>query len=248
MSAEETGQARYNGAPTVPGRGPRYANAAYMMDYYRTQIIAIQNRIAQIDSALARIPVLGASTDISTQAQNRLNQINRDKVAAESGLNTLLANRDEDIRVSAEKDPNYVPLPDGLIERGKALLELASTSPWLQARMLSISALLVVLDLIGLVVISMIPVPLGIATGEVVETDMVIDETMAQAEAALTGYHKIIQDARVQRVKHENASDEQMQRERENIWARREWKNKVQKHMSAWGAANGNSVDFSQFR
>jgi len=236
MSAEETGQARHDGSQTIPGRGRRYAHAANMVNHLNAQISSAETRIGQIDAGLARIPQGGAPTHLPAQAQNRLNEINTQRTNVMSELDKLLAERDAAVRDSVGNDKDFVPLPEGLIVRGKAIDALASTSPWMQARITSIIAFLLVLDLSALITIAMLPVPMSIAIGEVMETDVVIQQTIAQAEQTMAEPWRTMQEMRVQRVEVENASDARITRQREQMQTRRDFHINVRKRMTERGA------------
>ena len=210
LAAEDTGQVRCDGVAAEPGQGDRYGFAAQMADFARAERSSAEARIREIDSALAKLQDRDASTGISPEARDLLNQIAALRAQAMEALEHLVDNRDGAVRDSVEQDTVYVPLRDGLIVRGEALDALANASPWLRTRILFVFLSLLVLDLGAILVMTVMPAPRTVVLGEVLTAEVTMLRALAEAEQAICQARRTILGTREAATRTEDEVDQRI--------------------------------------
>ncbi|MDD2867255.1 DUF4407 domain-containing protein, partial [Neomegalonema sp.] len=221
ISAEHHGQARCDGLEARAGVGSRYNFAVDMAKFVQTERSAAAARLAEIDAHLALLDDPDDQADISLSTQGLLDRITAQRARMLVELERLTADRDAAVQAAALADPDFAPLPDGLIARGEALETLAKTSNWLAMRIWLVFLTIVVLDISAILVMSLMPAPQTVVLGEALTAEIAIRQALARAEQATSEAMASMFDARIRAAEAENVADERVSSLRAAIETRR---------------------------
>ena len=116
-------------------------------------------------------PIASGWERLLTAVRNQMDSLATERARLAASLRDLQDRRDSRTGAIALADPAYVPLADGLIQRGGMLDDLAAGSPWLAVRIWSVWLALMVLDLSAMVATLMVTPPLTYCLREVAALD-----------------------------------------------------------------------------
>lgn len=178
--AEDTGGLRCDNTAATAGRGNRFEAATQLLEYNMQERRKAQTRITEIDAELERLQAPAAPMDPAVAA--RLDALSKLRAEKASAVTAATAGRGTAVRALAEGDLGFVEQPEGLILRGEALERLSARSPWLATRVWLVFASLTILDLAAVLVLSLLPPPLGLSVGEVLASEEAAHRLIAHYE------------------------------------------------------------------
>lgn len=221
--AEETGGVRCNGSRATEGKGNQWEAANQLLGRFQTERVRAQARVAEIDKELTRLQ--NPPAPANSFGEGRLAFLTGLRSERLQALNDFTAERTFAVRSAMEADARFVTRPEGLIERGEALDALAKSSPWLAMRIWLVFGSMTILDLAAVIVLSLLPPPLGLTIAEALASETAAHQIIARHESLAGSAKKDALTAREATVRAEMEADERIGRFRTTINARR--------HMSA---------------